>query len=103
MNLRHPIEFLANKKKSPVDEDIWEICYSTFADISHLNPNHLGLVENFNFGHLITTSLFIATIRWSNEITMNMRVKFDSKIFEIKKIIDDFDNKKFKKFIILEI
>jgi hypothetical protein len=103
MNLRHPIEFLQNIKTNPTDEDRWETCYRSFADISYLHPYNLSLVENSNFGHILTTSLLIATVRWTDNLQLNMRIKFDGKIFEIKKIIEDFDSRKFIKLIILEI
>jgi hypothetical protein len=103
MNLRHPIEFLKNIKINPTDEDRWEICCRSFADISYLHPYNLSLVENTNFGHILTMSLLIATVRWTDNLQLDMRIKFDGKIFEIKKIIEDFDSRKFIKLIILEI
>jgi hypothetical protein len=103
MNLKHHVAFLTNIKENPTDHDNWVISYETFAHLANLHPNNLTLVNNFDFGHILTASYVIATLRYSDKIKNNMRLRFQEKIFEIKKIIEDFDGKKFIKLIILEI
>lgn len=103
MNLKHPVEFLQNIKQSPIDQDNWFVCHKTFAHIANLHPNSLKLVDNFDFGHILTASFLIVTMRQTDIVKLNMRMKYAEKIFEIKKIIEDFDSKKFIKLIILEI
>ena len=103
MNLKHPIEFLQNIKGSPLDQDNWQVAYQIFADISNLHPDQIGMVENFDFGHIITANFISITIRYDNLINAKMRIRFKDKEFEIKKIVEDFDNQKFLKIIALEI
>ena len=101
MNLRHKVHFYINT--NIIDRDPWELYYSAFADIVALHPQSIGTVENFNFGHIITNSFFIITIRKFKEIKASMRIKFEGTFFEIKKINESFDNRKFLKLIVLEI
>ena len=103
MNLKHPIEFLQNIKESPLHKDNWQVAYQVFACISNLHPDQIGMVENFDFGHIITANFVSITIRHNNLINAKMRIRFKSREFEIKKMVEDFDNQKFLKIIALEI
>lgn len=102
-NLRHRIQFLSNVKHGALDADNWQERLVTFASISHISEMQFNAIESFNFGHVMTESLVVFTIRFIDLVNNKMRIVFRDKTFEIKRIINPGEMCKFLNIIALEI
>ncbi|MDF2964990.1 MAG: hypothetical protein K0Q51_378 [Rickettsiaceae bacterium] len=84
--LRHKITFLKKKIQDSFAEEIWQEKFETFAEILPLDERSYNYIENFNFGQLVTESLFIFRVRFTELPSSKLRIKYNNRLFEIKKI-----------------
>lgn len=84
-DLKHQISFLKNSSNKSLSPS-WIIDYTTNASITPLDEHNYQYVENFNFGQLITISLFIFKIRFTSKVSSKNRIQFGTRLFDIKKI-----------------
>lgn len=102
-SLKHPINFLVNDNKDEYAEENWQIWQSCFAAIIPLYDHKISSLENFDFGHVVTEGYFIFKIRSLKDVSLAMRIKFENRCFQIKRIIDLHESKQVMKIIALEI
>ncbi|MGV2432261.1 MAG UNVERIFIED_CONTAM: phage head closure protein [Rickettsiaceae bacterium] len=102
-NLDHEITFLENITASQIDEENWVEKYRCYANIRPMYDNNFGSIESFSFGHIVTEAYFMFKIRYSLEVTDKMRIKFNDRIFEIKRIINIGEGNRVLQIITLEM
>lgn len=101
--LRHQIKFLENMKLIDIEPDNWAEKITTYASLNHISETNFDTIENFSFGHVMTESLFIFKMRFISGINNRMRILFNIRQFEIKKIINPMELDKLLTIIALEI
>lgn len=94
--LKYKINFLVNE-----EENEWREVFCSFAQIEMLDPRKLHFIDNSE--QIITKSIFLFTIRTYNQIKNNMRILVEERLFEIKKIDQDFNNLNIMKILTFEI
>jgi SPP1 family predicted phage head-tail adaptor len=100
--LVHKITFWGNVK-DPTHDQTWREITSSFAEIKPLCDNRFLSLEGMAFGNIITEKYFVFTLRFIKNIDPKMRIKFDNRIFEIKRIIDQDERGRVLTIITLEI
>ena len=94
MQFKHRIELLKNQTESAIEAANWQMQRSIFANVNQLCDNKFISLENINFGDVISEEYYLFRIRFTEQVTSDMRIKFNDKIFEIKRIINkNFANK----------
>lgn len=101
--LKHTITFLENISASEFEDQDWEEKYIAFADVRPMYDNKFGSIETFSFGHIVTEAFFMFKIRFTEEVHTKMRIAFNRRMFEIKRIINDKEEGKVLKIIALEL
>ncbi len=101
--LNHQIKFLENRVNSEIEEENWLEIITTFAEITALSDTIFKAIENFNFGHVMTESYYIFRIRYDQKVNNNMRILYNDKNFEIKRIINIDEKNVAMQIIALEI
>lgn len=101
--LSQEILFLENKSISELDDDNWVEVIRTFADIKPLYDSKFGSLENFSFGHIVTENYFMFKIRYLPDLNTKMRISFNSRNFEIKRIINLHEKNEILQIIALEL
>lgn len=101
--LNHQIKFLENQRRSEIEDENWLETITTFAEIIPLSDTSFKTIENFNFGHVMTESYYIFRIRYNQRINNNMRISYNKKNFEIKRIINVDEKNIAMQIIVLEI
>jgi SPP1 family predicted phage head-tail adaptor len=101
--LIHEISILANMAISELDDEDWQEKTKTFAEIKPLYDNKFGSLENFSFGHIVTENFFMFKIRYLPDLNTKLRIRFDERIFEIKRIINLNEKNIFLQIIGLEL
>ena len=84
-DLKHKISFLKNSSTKSLSP-IWITNYVTNAFVTPMDEKSYQYIENFNFGQLLTISLYIFKIRFTNKISIKDRIQFGIRLFNIKKI-----------------
>lgn len=100
--LKHPIAFLRLDIKANLASS-WEICAHAYAGIMHMFDNQVQNSQQFNFGYAITENYYLFHIRYIPAIEDNMRIMLNSRLFEIKRVININESNQFLKIIALEI
>lgn len=101
--LKHEIIFLKNFANSETASETWEEKTKTFAQIIAISENNFGVIEGVSFGHVITEGYFVFITRFIESITIRMRISFNNRIFEIKRIINNKEQNRMLKIITMEI
>lgn len=101
--LKHKITFVENVATTEFEKECWKSKYETFASINPLFDNKLGSIEKFDFGHVVTEGYFLFKLRALNGLNNRLRIIFNTRIFEIKRIIDVNEQGKIQKIIALEL
>lgn len=101
-NLKHLIKFLINNSTNSLEER-WSISLSTYADIKSMCIGGFETLEDLDFGHVMTKAYYIITIRYLKQLNIRLRINFNDRIFEIKRIINIDEASKFLQIIALEI
>lgn len=102
-SLKHPISFLLKQNQDAYETENWILTQRSFAEITPLFDNKVGSLENFDFGHIVTEGYFIFKIRALKGLNVDMRIQFEDRLFQIKRIIDLCEAKQIMKIITLEI
>lgn len=102
--LRHHILILEKSYDSILDDNNnWHSKYATYASITNIYDCNLRYIDHKNFFDLLEANYYIFEIRFVQALNNKMRIKFDNRIFSIKKIIRDYKYKNFMKMIALEV
>ncbi|MFK7974216.1 MAG: head-tail adaptor protein [Rickettsiaceae bacterium] len=101
--LTNKISILRNIEPSEIIEAKWEIFTDTFAAVKPACDNRFTSIENINFGNIISEEYFIFCTRLIKGLNKSMRIKFQDRMFEIRRIINDDTHKNMLKIIALEI
>ena len=101
--LMHRITFMENTSKSELEEENWKPRFTAFAQVKPLYDNKFGSIEKFTFGHLVTEAYFMIKIRFTEKVNSKMRVLFEDRMFEIKRIINVGEKNRIMQLITLEI
>jgi SPP1 family predicted phage head-tail adaptor len=99
----HRIILLENKSKTQIEKEDWNEMFYTFAEIKPASENKFQSLEGISFGHVITEELFLFNIRFDKRLHAKMRIKFQDRIFEIKRIINFMEKNIILQIIALEI
>ncbi len=102
-NFKHLIAFIQNNVSSEIEKENWQEVIRTFAEIKPLYDNQFEYIENMNFGHLTTESIFIFKMRFESTIASKMRILYNNRQFEIKRIINICEQNRYLQIIALEI
>ncbi len=86
--LKDKIDILINSSANDLDKENWGAKYTILAQVKQLNELSVDTIEHFNFGSSIAESYFLFRIRFIVDISNKMRIKFNNKIFSIKKIVN---------------
>lgn len=102
--LRYHITILEKSYDSILDDDNgWYSKYTTYASIKNINDYKLQYIDYKIFSDLLEANYYIFEVRFLRILNTKMRIKFDNRIFTIKKIIRDYKHRNFMKMITLEI
>lgn len=102
-NLNQEIIFLENIAHSDLDDENWQENIRCFAQIKPLYDNKFGSLESFSFGHIVTENFFMFKIRFLPDLNTKMRIRFDTRHFEIKRIINKNEQNRILQIIALEL
>jgi SPP1 family predicted phage head-tail adaptor len=102
-NLNQEITFIQNIAHSDLDDEDWQDMQKCFAEIKPLYDNKFGSLENFSFGHIVTENFFMFRIRYLPKLNCKLRIKFNDRIFEIKRIINLREKNEILQIIALEL
>jgi head-tail adaptor len=102
-NFRHKIVILENISISDIEMSLWQEKYILYAEIKAISDEKLQLSENIEFGHVISSEYFIFKTRFCDNIITKMRILFNKRLFEIKRITNIYERNKFLKIIGAEI
>ena len=94
---------LENYNRSQLQSPKWREVFKAYAYISTYSPSLLSQLEGLNFGHVISEEYIIFTIRFHSGLKQDMRIAFQEKFFEIKRIINQDMQNQVQKIITLEI
>lgn len=101
--LRHQISFLSDINDDELSDAKWVAMKTCNAEIKPMYDNKFGSIENFSFGLIVTEAFYMFKIRFSKSINTKMRIKFNERIFEIKRIINPGEENILLHIITLEI
>lgn len=102
-NLQHQIKILENFSTSEIEEEKWQEKFTSYAEIRPISDSRFNMLENLNFGHVMTEGYYIFKIRFIKGITTKMLISFRNRRFEIKRIINIAERSKFLNIIGLEV
>ncbi|MDX2050660.1 MAG: hypothetical protein SFT93_05795 [Rickettsiaceae bacterium] len=97
--LRHYIEFIQIQD----DEVEGVIVHGAFAEITSLSELGLKEFDDINFGHLLNEEYFVFTTRFINNLSSKIHIRFNNRIFMIRKIISPYQLNHIMKIIAQEI
>lgn len=69
-------------------EVLWVDVAKVWAEVQALNYNKLSVGEHFQFGQLLSLSAYQITIRYRKNMATNMRIIYDGRVFNIRRIIN---------------
>jgi head-tail adaptor len=96
--LRHLIRF-----GNILPDGSWEeVCHS-FAEISPIAETSIREFDQINFGHLLSEEYFIITTRYLRNLNNLMRIRFNQRVFAIKRIINPYELNHVLKIIVHEV
>lgn len=101
--LNHQIKFLENQNNNEIEANNWLETITTFAEITAVNDYSFKAIEHFNFGHVMTENYYIFRIRFDKRISNKMRISFNNRLFEIKRLINIKEKDQLLQIITLEI
>lgn len=101
--LNKEIILLENKSISELEDDNWQEFMRSFAEIKPLYDSKFGSLENFSFGHIVTENYFMFKIRYLPNLNTKMRISFEGRNFEIKRIINLHEKSEIIQIIALEL
>lgn len=84
--LKHRLIFLESSQGDDFSIAKWSPKFVLYGEINPLRNTSFNSLEPFNFGNIITSLYFIITIRYHKEVHHKMRIQFQTRIFDIKKI-----------------
>jgi len=99
----HRISLLKNTAKTELDEIKWEEFAVCFAEVRPVCDNKYVSMEGLSFGNVITEEYFHFRTRYIKNITKEMRISFNKRIFEIKRIINHQEKNRMLSIIALEV
>jgi SPP1 family predicted phage head-tail adaptor len=99
----HRISFIVNTSSHEMEPENWKIEFTTYAEINAVSENRFAFIEKVNFGNVISESLFLFKIRFISGINTKMRILFNERQFEIKRIVNINEVNKLIKIVALEI
>lgn len=102
-SLQHQISFLKNINNSPFEPERWQEKLKTFAEIIPISESSYTMLENLNFGHVITEGYYLFKIRFIKDIDTNLRISFKNKNFEVKRVINLKEQDRVLQIIAMEI
>ncbi|WPY00222.1 Phage head-tail adaptor protein [Candidatus Trichorickettsia mobilis] len=102
-NLKHQVKFLENVALHEIEFEDWQEKLVAYADIQPACDNRLNILEQFSFDHVMTEALFLFRLRFIAGITIKLRINFNSRLFEIKRIINLNERNRWLQIIALEI
>jgi head-tail adaptor len=97
------ITFMKNKAISEIEQEIWSEEIRAHAEIKPLCESNFQYLEDMTFGNFIPEALFLFKLRYIPEITLDMRILFDNRNFEIKRVINLGEVNRYLQIICLEI
>jgi SPP1 family predicted phage head-tail adaptor len=101
--LKHQVIFLENLATSSIESENWQEKTKAFSEIKPICDTAFKSLESLDFGHVMTEGLFMFKIRFMKGINIKMRILFNDRQFEIKRIIDIAEQNRVLKIIGLEI
>ena len=101
--LVHKITFLENITKSEIKEAIWKEVQTSFAEVKPVCDNRFISLEGLAFGNVITEEYFLFKTRFIKGIHREMRISYEERIFEIKRIINEGERTRMLNIVGLEI
>ena len=101
--LMHKITFVENITQSNIKKPNWRKCRTSFAEIKPVCDNRVLFLEGLKFGNIMSEKYFIFKIRLLRDINSTMRIYFQKRIFEIKRMIDQDERGRVLNIIALEI
>lgn len=101
--LVHKISFLKKLSNNPTEDLEWIEDKTTYAEIKHASDNRFFAIENISFGSVISEKYFLFSMRFIKDINCSMRIRFNDRIFEIKRIIDKDERGRILTIVALEI
>ncbi len=106
-DLKHKVNFLTPEDSGFNDfEDSlekWKYHCRKFVCLQPLINFGLGNLENVSFGQVITESIYLVSLRYDGYINSRMRMEFENRWFDIKRIINLGERKCFMQLIVREI
>jgi head-tail adaptor len=88
MNKMHSITFLENIVSREERNEDWQVKMYSFAKVVPLCDNRFLTLEGLNFGNIMSEEYFIFQMRFLKEVRMDMRISYDSHLFEIKRLLN---------------
>lgn len=101
--LVHKITFLENITKSEIKEAIWKEVQTSFAEVKPVCDNRFISLEGLAFGNVITEEYFLFKTRFIKGIHREMRISYEERIFEIKRIINEGERTRMLNIVGLEV
>jgi head-tail adaptor len=95
--MKHKIILMQKKQNS------WEEVNFCFASIKNISEEQLKLYDEKDFGVLLSKDYKIIRTRFLKNISRNIRIKIQSNIFEILKIINEGEESRISQFIVSQI
>jgi head-tail adaptor len=96
--LRHYIKF-----STILPDGSFEDVSSAFAEISPITDTSVKEFDEISFGHLLTEEYFLITTRYLRNLNSSMRIRFNDRIFAIKRIINPYELNHILKIIAQEL
>lgn len=101
--LMHKVFFLQNVQNNESEDEKWEEVIEAFAEVNPICDNRFIAIEGLQFGHVISEDYYLFKIRYTENLDINMRIKFKDRIFEIKRILNIRERCKMLHIIALQI
>ena len=103
LKLLHKIIFLQNLNSNDLEEPRWSEVLETYAEIKALHSLSVSELEGINFGQVLNQEYFIFYVRFNSNISENMRIMFQGRLYEIKRIVEEYSRSRIIQIIGLRL
>lgn len=103
MKFKHKATVIANQAKSDIENENWQTVLEIYVKGEPLCDSRMISLENINFGNILSEEYYLFHTRYVDKIKVNMRIKFDGNIYEIKRLINQNFANRILKIITLKI
>lgn len=85
------VEFLQNSANTDIEKGEWNGVFYAYCAVVPLCQAGIKELEGINFGHVLTEELYLFRTQQNAEIKRFLRIHFQEEIYEIKRLVKDYD------------